>query len=376
MKRRIAAITKKEVIQILRDWRSLVAAIALPMVLLMLYGYGINMDVRRLGTAVLDQDVSRQSKELLDSFEHSGCFRFVERVDSYSDLDRLMDHGRVKAAIVIPAGFARKIARGGAAAAQILVDGSDPGTAGLAVSYASGIAQSYSHRVMVREIERRGLASAAVPGLDLRTRYWYNPELNSTHFIVPGLIALIAMLLSTLLTSMTIVRERERGTIEQLIASPIRPSELIVGKLIPYVAIAFIDITLVATAAKFVFGVPLQGSIPLLIVTTGLYLVAALGLGMLISSIANSQFIAMTIAVMTTMLPTFLLSGFVFPISAMPLPIRMLTYLVPARYYLVIVRGTFLKGVGFSILWPQAALLLIAGVLLLTISAWKFKKVL
>jgi ABC-2 type transport system permease protein len=376
MKRRIAAIIRKEAIQILRDWRSLVAAIALPMVLLTVYGYGINLDVRRLPTAVIDQDISFQSRELLDSFEQSGYFEFTQRLDSYSDLDRLMDRGEVKAAIVVPAGFARKIARGGPATMRVVVDGSDPSPARLAVSYATGVTRSFSQRVALREMERRGFGSAAVPGLDLRTRFWYNPELSSKDFLIPGLIALIMTLLSALLTSMTVVRERERGTIEQIIASPIKPFELIIGKMVPYVVIAFFDITLVVTAAKFIFGVPLVGSVPLLIVTSGLYLIVALGLGMLISSVANSQFVAMTLAVTTTMLPTVLLSGFVFPINSMPLPIRMITYIVPARYYLVIVRGIFLKGVGFSVLWPQAAVLLVAGVLLLTLSARRFKKVL
>jgi ABC-2 type transport system permease protein len=255
------------------------------------------------------------------------------------------------------------------------VDGSDASSATLAMGYAGQIVQSYSRTVQLAEVRRRGMLPGS-GGLDTRTRYWYNPELNSTNFIVPGLIAVILMVLSSLLTSMTIVRERERGTIEQIVVSPIRPQELIIGKLVPYMLIAFVDVVLVVIGGRFVFGVPLVGSISLLVVTSALFLVAALGLGLLISSVSSTQLVAMSIAIMATMLPTILLSGFVFPISTMPAPIRAVTYLIPARYFLVIVRGIFLKGVGLSVLWSQALLLLVSGVVLIVMSTRKFRKVL
>lgn len=375
MKRRIRAIMKKEFIQIMRDWRSLMVAVMLPIVLLMLYGYGIDLDVKHLRTAVLDQDNSRQSRTLLDSFQQSNYFDFVVRMDSYSQLEEILDYSKAKVAIIIPQGFAEDI-KAGDANVQVVVDGSDASTASLAISYGSQIVGAYSREVRLEEIRSRGIDASAASGLDVRTRYWYNPELNSTDFIVPGLIAIILMLLSSLLTSMTIVRERERGTIEQVVVSPIRPHELVLGKLVPYVIIAFFDVLIVVAGARFIFDVPLRGSIPVLLVTSVIFLTAALGLGLLISSVSKTQLVAMTIAVMATMLPTILLSGFIYPISTMPKSIQLVTYAIPARYYLVIVRGIFLKGIGPSLLWGQALLLLAMGVLLIALSAKKFKKVL
>lgn len=375
MKRRIRAIIRKEFIHIVRDPRSLAVAIALPIILLLLYGYGINLDVRHLRTAVIDDDSTYQSRTLLASFEQSGYFDFVSRLQSYSDVAEQLDYNKAKVVIAVPKGFAGNLSHG-RADIQVIVDGSDSSTASLAIGYATQIVQAFSRDVRVREASTRGMATSAAPGLDVRTRYWYNPELNSTNFIVPGLIAIILMLLSSLLTSMTIVRERERGSIEQVVVSPIRPHELVLGKLAPYVVIAFLDVVVVILAARFIFGVPLVGSIPLLLAASCLFLVAALGLGLLISVVSNTQLVAMSIAVMATMLPTVLLSGFMYPISTMPAPIRAITYLLPARYYLVIVRGIFLKGVGPSVLWPQGAMLLAAGVLLIALSARKFKKVL
>lgn len=372
MKRRIRAIIKKEFIQIMRDWRSLVVAVMLPVVLLMLYGYGIDLDVKHLRTAVLDQDNSRQSRKLLDSFQQSNYFDFVVRMDSYSELEEVLDYGKAKVAIIIPQGFAEDINRGDANV-QVVVDGSDASTASLAISYSSQIVGDYSKEVRIEEIRSRGMDASATSGLDVRTRYWYNPELNSTDFIVPGLIAIILMLLSSLLTSMTIVRERERGTIEQVIVSPIRPNELMLGKLVPYVIIAFFDVLIVVAGARFIFDVPLRGSIPVLLVTSVIFLTSALGLGLLISSVSKTQLVAMTIAVMATMLPTILLSGFIYPISTMPKAIQYLTYAIPVRYYLEIVRGIFLRGVGLDVLWPQAARLAL-GVALITASALTFSK--
>lgn len=359
----------------MRDPRSLAVAVILPIIMLLLYGYGINTDVKHIRTAVLDMDNTRQSREMLDAFSQSKYFDFNTGMDSYSQLARLLDSSKVTLAIIVPKGFASDLSRG-SAELQIVTDGSDAGSASLAMGYASQITGSYSQDLAIRELQRRGSVTKSLAGLDVKTRYWYNPELNSTNFIVPGLIAVILMLLSALLTSMTIVRERERGTIEQLVVSPIKPIELIVGKLIPYSLIAFLDIVLVILGGRFIFKVPLAGSLPLLLISSCLFLVAALGLGLLISCISKSQLTAMSIAVIATMLPTILLSGFVFPISGMPRIIRIMTYLIPARYYLIIVRGIFLKGVGIAYLWPHMLLLFIIGLLLITASTRKFRKVL
>ncbi|MEN6415226.1 MAG: ABC transporter permease [Armatimonadota bacterium] len=375
MNRRVKAIIRKEFTHILRDPRSLGVAVILPIVMLLLYGYGINTDVKHLRTAVLDMDNTRQSRELLDAFSQSGYFDFTRQMNSYSELERLLDASKVTLAIYVPKGFASDLTRG-SAELQIVTDGSDASSASLAMGYASQISRSYSQETAVREAQRRGLSAQSLAGLDVKTRYWYNPELNSTNFIVPGLIAVILMLLSALLTSMTIVRERERGTIEQLVVSPIMPVELIIGKILPYSLIALLDIVLVILGGRFIFGVPLAGSPPLLLFASCLFLVAALGIGLLISCISKSQLTAMAIAVMATMLPTILLSGFVFPISGMPKVIQTITYVIPARYYLVIVRGIFLKGVGLDYLWPQMLFLLVSGVILVGMSVRKFRKVL
>lgn len=373
--RRMKAIIRKEFIQIMRDPRSLAVAVFLPIIMLLLYGYGINTDVRHIRTAMMDMDNTSQSRELLDAFSQSNYFDFRIRMNSYSELSSLMDSGKVTLAIVVPKNFATNLSHGDAEL-QVVTDGSDASSASLAMGYAAQIVKSYSQNLALKEIQRRGISTQFSAGLNTNTRYWYNPELNSTNFIVPGLIAVILMILSALLTSMTIVRERERGTIEQLIVSPIRPIELIISKIIPYSVIAFLDIVLVILGARFIFKTPFAGSLILLLFSSCLFLIAALGLGLFISCISKTQLTAMSIGVLLTMLPTILLSGFVFPISGMPAFIRYFTYLIPARYYLVIARGIFLKGVGFSVLWKDISLLLIVGILLLIVCTRKFKKVL
>lgn len=375
MRRRIRAIARKEFLHIIRDPRSLIVVVALPLVMLLIYGNGINLDVRHIRAAVLDEDGTRASRELLDAFGQSGYFDFRVRMRALKELDGLMDGARVKAAVVVPRGFAADVARG-EGKVQIVVDGSDATPASLAASYGTRIVEEFSRRKARTEIMRRGLGENALPGLELSTRYWYNPELTSSHFVVPGLVAIILMLLSALLTSTTIVRERERGSIEQIVVSPIRPAELMIGKLIPYVVIAYADIWLTLLVGTVVFGVPINGSIPLLMAASALYLVAALGLGLVISVISHSQLMAMMTAVLATMLPSILLSGFVFPISTMPTPIRAFTYLIPARYFLVIVRGILLKGVGAAVLWPQGLMLIVLGAALVAVAARKFRKVL
>lgn len=375
MNRRVKAIIRKEFIQILRDPRSLGVTIILPIVMLMLYGYGINMDVKHISTAVMDSDNTLQSREILSSFSESGYFDFVDRSDSYSNIQRLLDAGSVAVAIVVPKGFSSDLTRGDAKL-QVIADGSDSGTASLAIGYASQISRAYSLELVARDARRLGLTRTPKSQVDVETRYWYNPELNSTNFVVPGLIAVILMLLSGLLTSMTIVREREQGSIEQLVVSPIRPIELMIGKLLPYALVAFADIVIVLAGARYAFHVPFRGSIMLLLFSSLLFLAAALGLGLLISCIARTQLVAMSIALMVTMLPTILLSGFVFPISAMPQVVRAITYIIPARYFLVIARGILLKGIGLSYLWPQMLFLLAVGVFMIGLSTLKFRKVL
>lgn len=372
---RIYAIARKEVLQILRDPRTLAVVLVMPFVMLTLYGYAIKMDVRHLRTAVLDQDRSSVARDFLRAFQHSEYFDLVRYLDRPREIDSVLDRGEVVLVVVVPRHLARDLANGREVAVQVIVDGSDPAQASIALGYMAGVVQSYSSQITLAAATAAGLPRGTVaPPLDVQPRVWYNPDLQSTNFIVPGLIAVILMMLSALLTSMTVVRERERGTLEQIVVSPIMPYELMLGKILPYVFIAFLDVILVLAAGQLLFHVPLRGSVALLLGLSLLYVLVALGLGLLISTVVGSQQTAMVMAMVGTQLPAMLLSGFVFPIMNMPPAIQALTYLIPARYFLVIIRGIFLKGVGFSYLWRDALYLLIFGVVLLLLATLRFKK--
>lgn len=371
--RRVHAIIRREFIHIIRDPRSLAVAIILPAIMLILYGFGINLDLKKIKTVVIDEDMTSASRAYIESYSSGGYFVIKKQLLFYEQIDYYLDANIAKVAIVVPKGFARDLQQG-RAKVQVITDGSDAGTASLAMGYALLISQEFARNRLTLML--RSLGQPPPPELKMQIRYWYNPELNSTHFVVPGLIASIIMLLSALLTSMTIVRERENGTIEQIFVSPIKPSELMVGKLIPYITIAATDIALVTLGGRYIFGAPFKGSMILFILASSLFIISALGIGLLISSISRNQLTAMMIAVLLTMLPVILLSGFVFPISAMPFPIRIVTYFIPARYYLICVRGIFLKGVGFSVLWPQITMLAIFGFVLLLACSRNFRKVL
>lgn len=372
---RIAVIAWKEFLQLWRDWRTLAVVIALPVVMLVLYGYAINFDLKGVSLAVRDLDGSPASREVAGSFVRSGYFRVVARPVDWAAVDEVLDRGRAKAVLEIPRGFARDIAAGRAASLQLLVDGSDSTTATTAIGYAEAVIAAYSRTVIVESVRRRGLADVEnlVP-LEARPRFWYNPDQKSTNFIVPGLTAVILMMMSTLLTAMTVVREKERGTMEQLIASPISGYELMIGKLLPYVVIAFFDLLLVLGAGRVLFGVGVRGSIALLLGLSLVFLLSALGTGLLISVVSPSQQTAMTVAMMASQLPSVLLSGFVFPVSAMPVPLQWLTNIVPARHYLVIVRSIVLKGTGMTWLWRPTFILLAFGVVSIALCARRFRE--
>jgi ABC-2 type transport system permease protein len=369
-------IAWKEFVQISRDARTLAIVVVLPVMMLVLYGYAINLDVNHIRLAVYDQDNSRQSRDLVGAFSHSEYFDIVATVRSNAAATDALDDGIAKVALVIPTDYARDLAANRVATVQLLVDGSDSTTASTSVGYAEVIVQQQSARITIGAVQKAGFGNPALQAapVEARFRYWYNPELRSTNYIVPGLIAVILMMLAALLTSMTVVRERERGTIEQLVVSPVMPSELMVGKLIPYVTIAFFDVLLVIAAGRLLFGVPLKGSPVLVLALSGVFLTAALGIGLLISVLAHNQQTAMTVAFMTTLLPSILLSGFIFPIRAMPQVLQLLTNLIPARHFLVILRGIFLKGIGISLLWQPTLVLVVFGVVMLGLSARRFRK--
>jgi len=373
---RYLAVARKEVIHIIRDRRTLGVAVSLPLVLLVLYGYALNLDVREISLVVLDRDRTAQSRDLVGAFVNSGYFRVVQYADRPADLDRALDAGRARAALNIPSRFAQTLQRGRPAAVQVIVDGSDSLVANTVIGYAEGITDAYSTGVSVAALRRLLPAAPALTGLpvDARVRVWYNPELRSSDFIVPGLIATILAMLAGLLTSLTVVRERERGSMEQLVVSPVTNTELMLGKLTPYVVLALVDVALITLVGVFLFQVPLRGSVLLLGGLSLFFLAAALSLGLLISALSPNQTIAMVIALFTTMLPTILLSGFIFPIRSMPLVFQGLTNVIPARHFLVILRGIFLKGVGLEVLWAPALVLLGFAVLFVGLAALAFRK--
>jgi ABC-2 type transport system permease protein len=362
---RIRSIVKKEFRQVFRDRGSLAVLTIVPLFLLAMFGYAISMDIKHVPLAVLDRDRSAQSREFLGSFLRSDYFNLVARLSDEGEIDGVLDGGEALVVLVIPRGFAADVLSGTAAQVQVVVDGANGNTASTAIGYVQGITAEYSGTLLLRTLERTG---ASGPGglVDFRPRILFNPELRSANFLVPGLIVLILVMSSVMSTSLSIVREKERGTMEQLLVSPIRPIELIIGKTIPYILIALVSATAILFASGIFFGVTVRGSWLNLFLVTLLFLGGCLGLGVLISSIAESQQVAFLVSVLLTLLPSYLLSGFVFPIRNMPVPVQFVTYLLPTRYYLAALRAIMLKGAGVSAYWDQ--ILGLAGFAAVTIA--------
>jgi ABC-2 type transport system permease protein len=367
---RLAAVARKEIIQIRRDPRSLGMAFVIPMVLLFLYGYALTLDVDRLTTIVYDQDRSAVSREFLERFLASRYFTRVGTAADHRTVEQALDAGRAQVGLIIPRNFGRDQDLGRPTVVQALVDGTDSNTATIALNYLEGITARYSAQLAAARV---GGSLRALP-IEARPRVWFNSTLQSKNYIVPGLIAVIMMVIAALLTSLTVAREWERGTMEQLIATPIRVPELILGKLLPYIGIGFIDVVLAVGAGTLIFGVPFRGSLFLLLSLALLFLVGALGLGLLISIRAKSQIIASQAAMVVTFLPAFLLSGFVFDIANMPGWLQAITHVVTARYFVTILKGIFLKGVGLDVLWGEVAFLAVFALVVVTACHRAFRK--
>jgi ABC-2 type transport system permease protein len=367
---RTLSLMRKEMLHIVRDKRTLAVTFLMPVMQLFLLGYSATTDVDYLRTAVLDADRSSQSRELVEAYRASSYFDITAYVSSEEELAQMMDQGAVRAGLIILAGYGADVSAGEVASVSFVIDGSDPNVATTVLAASQQVGQAVGTRIIER---RLGISPEDMMAVEVRPRIWYNPEMKSADFMIPGVIAMILFTITMLLTAMAIVREREQGTIEQLIVTPIRPIELIVGKVTPYVALAFFNVLEVLAIGVFWFGVPVRGSLSLLLLLSGLFLMTSLGIGIFFSSVANTQQEAMLL-VFLTMLPSIFLAGFFFPIEAMPRVLQWLSYAVPLRYMLVIVRGILLKGVGVRILYQEVMALAIFGVVIMLLAATRFRK--
>jgi ABC-2 type transport system permease protein len=372
---RFRAVFVKEVLHIVRDWRSLAMALAVPVLLLTLFGYALTLDVDRIPTVIHDQDASPRSRELAALFDGSRYFAVKPAHGGYAGLQRLVDRNEALLGVVIPRGFAARISAGEPAPVQLLLDGSDSNTASIAAGYAETLVLGYSAAIRRQRLIRQGAGDLKTP-IDARVRVLYNNELKSKNFIVPGLIAVILMIVAALLTSLTIAREWENGTMEQLLSTPVRPNEVLTGKLCAYFILGMVDMGIALALGVHAFGVPLRGGVGLLVLSGAVFLFGALCWGIFLSTVARSQLLAYQAALLTSFLPSFLLSGFIFSIENMPAVIQQITRIVPARYFVTILQGIFLKGAGLKVLWMELFLLaLYAAIVFLLASRGMRRKI-
>ena len=371
----ILPIVRKEFRQIKRDKRILGVLLFIPALMLLMFGYALNFDVKHTSLAVYDEDKSSVSRDFIAQFFESEYFNRVRTLESKSEINNLLDGEHVRAVLVIPLSFSKDIQRGRAASVQVIVDGANSNAAATVLGYINAIVQQYSLKVMSESFIRMGRQQITLP-IDFEPRVWYNPELKSAKFLVPGLIAFILMVTAVISTALSVVRERELGTMEQIMVSPIKPIELILGKTIPYTIISLLATVAILFLGYVLFDVSIKGSILLLSLVTFVFLVGGLGLGLLISTLVETQQLAFMIAVIVSMLPTFILSGFIFPIRNMPTIIQVITYLLPGRYFLVALRAIILKGAGLGAFWEQALFLLIYALLMIGISSLRMRKIL
>ena len=380
MLQRLKSMLMKEFIQAFRNPRMRLILFLPPLIQLIVFGYAANTDIRNISLATYDLDNTPESREMIDRFGSSGYFRITHRVENPQEIRRLIDEGKISAALQVNNDFARQSQQRQGTSIQLIVDGTDSNTASVVITYAQRIVAEYSRQILVERIRTLPNIPDEMKkpffkkgGIEIQSRAFFNPNLESRNFYVPGIMAFLIMLVTLMLTTMAIVREREIGTMEQLIVSPMRPVELIMGKTIPFALIGYIDVLLVTAVGVFWFEVPIRGSLPLLLFATSLYLLSTLGIGLFISTISRTQQQAM-MTMFFFFIPAILLSGFIFPIANMPEVVQYLSYANPLRYFLIIIRGIFLKSNGFSILWPQMLALAILGTIVFTFSSLRFRK--
>ena len=367
---RLRNMIKKEFIQVFRNPKMKAIVLVMPLVQSMVFGYAVTTDVKQVATAVYDQANTPASRELVDKFIHSGYFSVKAAVTSNRQMDELIDYGKVAAIIRIPPDFSGAVDRGAAAAVQIIVDGTDSNTAGVVLNYAGNIVRSDAVELLRKQVGGSGRPMGQV---NLQSRAWFNANLASRNFYVPGVIAIIVMLVTLLLTSMSVVREKEMGTMEHIVVTPVTPAEFILGKTMPSIILGFVNMIFVTLISVFWFDIPVRGSIATLFLANGFFLMTTIGVGLVISTLSDTQQQAM-MSTFFFYFPAVLLSGFMFPIANMPVVVQFFTYFNPLRYFLVIIRGIFLKGVGVAILWPQILALLVLGGCVLTLAVRRFHK--
>jgi len=370
---RIRAVVRKEFLHILRDPRSIGMGIGIPVILLLLFGFALTLDVDDVPVTVWDQSRTPASRELLSRFSGSRYFKLNEAAENYATVVEAIDRRRSLAGLIIPREFSQNLAAGRPAQIQWIVDGSDSNTASIATGYARAIVRTYSQETILNGMQRK-TGRTLDPPLEVEPRVWFNAELESRNYIIPGLIAVIMMVIAALLTSLTVAREWERGTMEQLISTPLTGPELILGKLFPYFVIGMCDVLLAVLMGRYLFDVPLRGSLLLLFILAADFLIGALSLGIFISIVTKNQLLANQLALLTTFIPAFILSGFAFPISNMPSVIQGISHLIPARYMVTILKGIYLKGVGLSVLHLEAALMALFAAIMLVLAVVKFRK--
>ena len=369
---RTTAVFRKELLHIVRDPRSLLMALAVPLLMLLLFGYALTLDVDRIPTLIYDQDGTPESRALIHRLSGSRYFQILGYVNGYDAIEREIDHNRCLLAVVIPARFGREIQRGRQPEAQFLFDGSDSNTASIALGYAESVVGVHARVLREEFFNRRGGGKFKMP-VEPRLRVWYNSGLESRNYIVPGLIAVILMIIAALLTSLTIAREWEMGSMEQLLSTPLRPHEIVLGKMAAYFTLGLTDMLVAIGVGVFLFGVPFRGNFLLVIGAGCVFLMGALFWGILLSAMAKTQLLAFQLGMVTSFLPAFLLSGFVYAIENMPVVIQVITYVFPSRYFITILKGIFLKGVGLDVLWMEAAFLVVYGTVVFLAATRKLK---
>ncbi|MDR1991081.1 MAG: ABC transporter permease [Acidobacteriaceae bacterium] len=374
MLRRIGFLVWKELIELTQDPRLLAIVIVAPVLQLLMLGYAATTDIRNVPVIVADEDRTEASRALISRVAASHTFTLAGVISSGAKIDTYLERGDASVAIVIPTGFSKDSARGTGASVQLVADGSDANSAGVSLGYVTNLRASYAAELASARGSATGAAVATAGALEPRVRVWFNPRLESRDFMVPGIIALLLLVVTTNLAAMAIVREREVGTLEQLNVTPLGRTDLIVGKLLPYGLVGLIDVVIVLAVSRFWFEIPLRGSVTLLFGTTAIYLICTLALGLFVSTISETQQQAMTTTTFFFLMPMVLLSGFVFPIENMPDWVQVITYVIPLRYFLVILRAIFLKGVGLNVLWPQVAALLTWGLVVLSLAVARSTK--